>query len=53
MPSVNPGESEKEYVARCILIVMKEDNCTAEQAGGKCGGMYRSKKKAARKRASK
>lgn len=52
MPLVNPGESEKEYVSRCVPIVMKESNKTAEQAAGQCGGMYRQHRNATRKRGS-
>ena len=52
MPAVKPGESEKDYVARCIPVVVKEGK-TQEQAAGKCHGMYRSHRKAARKRARK
>jgi len=51
MPTPNPNESEKDYVARCIPVVMKEGK-TQEQAAGQCYGMYRSHRKAARKRAS-
>ncbi len=40
MPDVNPGESESEYVARCVPIVMKEGK-TQDQALGQCYGMYR------------
>lgn len=40
MPKVNPGESEKDFVARCIPIVIKE-GATKEQAAGKCFGIYR------------
>lgn len=41
IPNVKKGESEQDYVSRCIPIVMKEGNVTRQQAAGKCFGMYR------------
>jgi len=43
MPTVKPGESQQDYVSRCIPIVMDEGK-TREQAAGKCYGMYQSQK---------
>jgi hypothetical protein len=40
MPTPKAGESEKDYVARCVPVVMREGK-TQEQALGKCYGMYR------------
>jgi hypothetical protein len=39
MPEVKPGESRKDYIARCVPVVMKEglDNKAAE---GKCEGTW-------------
>ena len=42
MPEVKKGESEKDYVKRCIPYVMKEEGLNETQAAGKCYGMYRS-----------
>jgi hypothetical protein len=50
MPSVKPGESRSDYVARCVPVCMKE-GLDQKAAVGKCEGMYTSKRKAARKRA--
>ena len=50
MPSVKSGESEKDYVSRCIAYVIKNEGATQEQAAGKCYGLYRQHRKAARKR---
>lgn len=44
MPKPKPGESEKDYVARCVPVVMGE-GATQEQALGKCYGMYKNAKK--------
>jgi len=44
MPKPRNGESERDYVARCVPFVMGE-GATREQALGKCYGMYRSAKK--------
>jgi cation transport regulator ChaB len=45
MPEIKPGESEDDYVARCIPYVIKNEGATPEQAAGKCHGMYRSHQK--------
>ena len=52
MPTPKPNESEKDYVSRCIPMVMGEGK-TQEQAVGQCYGMYRQHKKAARNRGKK
>jgi len=44
MPNPKKGESEQDFVSRCIPIVLAE-GATQEQAAGKCYGMYRSAKK--------
>jgi hypothetical protein len=45
-PRPKDGESKKDFVARCIPIVMNEkEGTTEEQATGKCFGMYESAKK--------
>lgn len=44
MPEPKSGESESEFVSRCVTVVMGE-GLTQEQALGKCYGMYRSHKK--------
>lgn len=44
MPDVKPGENEKDFLARCIPIVIRE-GATKEQAAGKCYGIYRNAKK--------
>lgn len=42
MPTPKKGESEKDFVARCIPYVMKEDDkLSQKQAAGKCYGIYR------------
>lgn len=47
MPTPRSGESEKEFVARCIPVAKKEDpSLSDKQAAGKCGGIYREHKKA-------
>ncbi len=40
MPDPNPNETEAEYVARCVPIVMAEGK-TQDQALGQCYGVYR------------
>ena len=45
MPDIKQGESQKDFVARCIPYVIKEENKTQEQAQGKCFGMYRQHKR--------
>jgi hypothetical protein len=44
MPSINKGESEKDYVSRCIPIRMKEKGEDASQAAAACHGMYKQHK---------
>jgi N-dimethylarginine dimethylaminohydrolase len=41
MPKVKDGETQQEYVARCIPELMKEGK-TQEQAAGQCYGMFSS-----------
>jgi len=43
MPKPKAGESEKDFIARCIPEVMQE-GATQEQALGKCYGIYRAEK---------
>ena len=43
MPTVKKGEKQKEFVSRCIPIVMKEGK-TLVQAQGKCFGMWKQRK---------
>lgn len=45
MPEVKQGESEKDYVSRCIPYLIKKEGLTQEQAAGKCYGIYRNKAK--------
>jgi len=40
MPKVKPGESQSDYMSRCVPMV-KDEGATQEQAVGKCLGMYR------------
>lgn len=42
-PSVKSGESEQDYMARCIPYVMKAEGLDKKQAQGKCYGMFQSK----------
>ena len=44
IPSVKSGESEQEYVSRCIPYVMKNEGLNQKQAAGKCYGLYREHK---------
>ena len=44
MPKVNPKESEKKYVSRCIPILIKEGK-PADQAAAICHSMYKQSKK--------
>jgi len=52
MPTPEPKESEKDFVDRCIPIVMAEGK-TQEQAAGRCYGIYRQYRTALRKRGRK
>lgn len=52
MPRPNPNESKSAYISRCISQVVGEGK-TQEQAAGQCYGMWRSHRKAARKRGKK
>ncbi|MFA5025443.1 MAG: hypothetical protein WC503_02990 [Candidatus Shapirobacteria bacterium] len=46
MPSVKPGESEKDFVSRCIPIVMHEhEGMENKQAIAICYSLYRNKDK--------
>jgi len=45
MPDVRKGESEKDYVARCIPYVMKHEGITdTKHAAAKCHGIYKQHK---------
>jgi len=44
MPKPKPGESEQDFISRCVPIVMNEGD-TKDQALGKCYGIYRNIKK--------
>ena len=46
MPDVRPNESEADYVARCIPIVMGEGADSGAQAAAICHGKYRAHKEA-------
>ena len=45
MPAIKPGESENDYVARCIPYVIKHEGLDQRRAAGKCFGMFRNAKK--------
>jgi hypothetical protein len=46
MPSVKPGESEKDFVSRCIPIVMREhEGMENKQAVAICYSIYKNKDK--------
>ena len=50
MPRVRPHESEKDYVARCIPVVLHEGTATdGPQAAAMCHSMWRQAKKRKRK----
>jgi hypothetical protein len=51
MPTPQKGETEDEYVKRCIPIVLHEDGDVEhiDHAIAKCHGMYRQWKKKNRK----
>ena len=42
MPKPKPGETEQEFISRCIPVVKKE-GVTQDQAVGKCFGIYKNK----------
>lgn len=44
MPNPKTGETEQEFVSRCIPIVIKE-GLDQKQSAGKCYGIYRNAKK--------
>lgn len=44
MPTVNPNEDRKSFVARCIPIVIKE-GAEKDHAVAKCFGIFRQHKK--------
>ncbi len=44
MPSINKGESEDKYVARCTPIVAKEKGIPFDEAAARCHGMYKQHK---------
>ncbi|MFH2075567.1 MAG: hypothetical protein ABIJ57_09510 [Pseudomonadota bacterium] len=48
MPTPNINETEADYIARCVPIVMAEGK-TQDQALGQCYGMYRQQAEGARK----
>ena len=41
MPAIKEGESEEEYVKRCISYVVSKEGGTPKQAAAKCHGMYK------------
>lgn len=43
-PDVKPGESEDDYVARCIPWVIHNEGAKPDAAAGKCHGMFDSSK---------
>ena len=47
MPTPREGESEKDYVSRCIPVVLNEEGKEygVDHAAAKCHGMYRQWKK--------
>ena len=46
MPKVKAGESEQDYVSRCVPYVLKEGTAkTQDQALGLCYGLYKQSKK--------
>jgi len=45
MPKPLPGESESEFVSRCIRYVMKEGAKSTEHAAAKCHGIWRQERK--------
>lgn len=52
MPKPSKGESKKDYVSRCIPIVIGEGK-PPKEAAGKCYGMYDFYKKKSKKKKSK
>jgi len=41
MPAIKEGESEKDYVSRCIPVRIREKGESPEQASAACHGMYK------------
>ena len=41
MPEVKPGESEKDFIGRCVKYVMDEGETDNKAALGKCYGIFR------------
>lgn len=44
MPSIEKGESESDYVKRCIPFVINKEGLSPEAAAAKCHGMYKQHK---------
>jgi len=44
MPSVKKGESEADYVKRCIPYVINKEGASPEEAAAKCHGMWKQHK---------
>lgn len=45
MPAFRKGESQSDYIARCIPYCIKNEGLTQTQAAGKCHGLWRNKHK--------
>jgi len=43
MPEIKPGETEKEWIPRCVSYLRTKEGKTKEQALGKCYGMWKQK----------
>ena len=43
MPEIKKGETQKEWIARCVPYLMEKEGKTREQALGQCYGMWRQK----------
>ena len=44
MPAVKQGETEEEYIARAVPIMMKSEGLSQKHALGKAYGMFKSAK---------
>lgn len=44
MPSIKAGETEKQWIARCMSHLISKEEKTNDQAAGQCFGMWRHKK---------
>ena len=43
MPKIKQGETQKEWIARCVPYLMEKEGKTKDQALGQCYGMWRQK----------